>query len=160
VEFLAEYEAARDGRSNEPAKPSAPARNTLAWLIDRYRLTAAAWASLSPATRKQREAIFVHIIEAAGDRPISAITRRKIVEGRDRRRDTPAAARHYINAMRGLFAWAVDAGLVAENPVEGVKPPRQPRTEGFEVWTPEDVAAFEARWPVGTRARVAFDVLR
>src|SRR5262249_44021519 len=31
--------------------------------------------------------------------------------------------------------------------------------DGFHAWTQEEVARFEARWPVGTRKRLAFDLL-
>ncbi|MGA8433264.1 MAG: tyrosine-type recombinase/integrase, partial [Methyloceanibacter sp.] len=37
-------------------------------------------------------------------------------------------------------------------------PPRK-RGEGFIPWTEEHVAAYEARWPIGTRQRVWLDVL-
>lgn len=33
------------------------------------------------------------------------------------------------------------------------------KTEGFAIWTDEDIAAFRRRWPLGTRERVAFEVL-
>jgi integrase len=34
-----------------------------------------------------------------------------------------------------------------------------PRTGGFPIWKEEHVAAYEMRWPVGTRQRVWLDVL-
>lgn len=34
------------------------------------------------------------------------------------------------------------------------------KSEGFAVWTDADVAACRARWPLGTRRRLAFEVLR
>jgi integrase len=37
--------------------------------------------------------------------------------------------------------------------------PARPKTQGFPVWTEEDVAAYEARWPIGTKERVWLDVL-
>jgi integrase len=45
------------------------------------------------------------------------------------------------------------------NPTEGVKVVSV-ATEGFAVWTDEDVAAYRARWPLGTHQRVALEVLR
>jgi hypothetical protein len=55
-EFDAEYEAALSG---EPKRTKgAPAAGSLGWLIARYRETNA-WMSLSLATRRQRENIFL-----------------------------------------------------------------------------------------------------
>ncbi|MGC1345089.1 MAG: tyrosine-type recombinase/integrase [Methyloceanibacter sp.] len=61
--------------------------------------------------------------------------------------------------MRGLFRWALKAGLVKSDPTVAVHNPPRKRGEGFIPWTEEHVAAYEARWPIGTRQRVWLDVL-
>ena len=33
------------------------------------------------------------------------------------------------------------------------------KTDGYHVWTDDEVSRFEARWPTGTRERLAFDLL-
>jgi integrase len=58
----------------------------------------------------------------------------------------------------GLFRWAAKARL-AKDPTFGLENPEQPKTEGFPPWTEDDVAAYERRWPIGTRQRVWLDVL-
>jgi integrase len=154
-DFRSEYDAAIAG--DRPAGRAKYAAGTLAWLIDRYR-DSAAWSGLSMATRRQRENIFAHIVKTAGAERLSRITRKVIVAGRDRRRETPNAARHFVQTMRGLFAWAVEADLVADDPTRGIKVQR-PATDGHKPWLPEWCEAFEKRWPVGTRPRLAYDVL-
>lgn len=69
--------------------------------------------------------------------PARAIKRQHIVAGRDRR--TPAVAKSFLTAMKGLFAWAFDAGHVKVNPVFDVKSPAR-RKSNFPPWTEEDVA--------------------
>ena len=155
-EFIAAYEAAVAGKSR-PAPAAGPAQGTFAWGMALYR-GAQAWSALSPATRRQRENIFKPIVEALGASKLSAWKRGDIAAGRDRRGDRPAAARHFVEALRGFFQWAVEAGLVREDPTQGVKVAK-PKTEGFAVWTGDDIAAFRARWPLGARERVAFEVL-
>lgn len=158
-EFGAEYRAAIDGEP-PPVKPGRAAHGTLAWLVERYRETSN-WLDLSVATRRQRENIFRQIIAASGTKPFTRVNKASVAAGRDKRRATPAQARHYLDTLRGLFQWAKDADLVKVDPTEGVKTPRKATADaGFEVWTEDDVAAYLDRWPVGTRARVAFDVLR
>ena len=144
-------------RGEQPEKRSRNRAGTLAWLIDRYRETSA-WAGLSVATRRQRENIFKHVIESAGNQPFGQITRATILAGKDRRKDRPAAARHFLDTMRGLFAWAVEAEMIGTDPTVGVKAPAK-TGDGHHTWTDDESAAYEARWPLGTRQRLAYDVL-
>jgi integrase len=95
----------------------------------------------------------------AGKEPFAKITTATIMAGRDRRAATPSQGRHFLDAMRGLFRWAVKARMVKVDPTVGVDDPPRPKTQGFEVWTEKDIAAYEARWPIGTRQRVWLDVL-
>ena len=157
-EFEAEFQTALAGQPAPPPKGS-PA-GTLAWLIDRYRETAAWQQELSAATRRQRENIFLHVIAKAGDVPASAVTAEKIAAARNERAvKTPAQARNFLDAMRGLFRWAHEARLVRTDPTAGVKNPKRKAGAGFAPWTEDDVAAYERRWPIGTRQRVWLDVL-
>jgi integrase len=61
--------------------------------------------------------------------------------------------------MRGLFRWAVKARLVKSDPTAGVDNPPRKAGDGFIPWTEEHVAAYEARWPIGTKERVWLAVL-
>jgi integrase len=155
--FDAEYRAALDGKSVSDRK-GGPALGSLAWLFDRYRETSA-WAKLSLATRRQRENIMRGVLKTGGTTPCSQITRANIVAGRDRRAETPAQARNFLDAVRGLFRWALEAGHVKTDPTQGVANPSRPKGGGFPVWTESDVARYEARWPIGTKERVWLAVL-
>jgi integrase len=155
VEFWSAYEAAAKG-----ARPQRQghAQGSFAWGIASYRQSQA-WTALSPATQRQRINIFRNLEKKLGASKLRDWKRGDIVAGRDARAATPAASGMFIKALRGLFAWALDAGHVSLNPTEGVKVVSV-ATEGFAVWTDEDVAAYRARWPLGTHQRVALEVLR
>jgi integrase len=158
-EFDAEYQAALAGLpARRTAQDDRTATGTLAWLVERYRETTP-WRDLSLATRRQRENIFRQVVEKAGDQPVTKITAAAITAGRDRRQHTPVQARQFLDTMRGLFRWAAKAGLLRSDPTAGVDNPPRPKTDGFTPWTEEDVAAYEKRWPIGTRQRVWLDVL-
>lgn len=154
-EFDAEYRAALAGEP--PARKTRGAAGTLEWLIDRYRASAA-WAALKPSTKRQRDNIFAGVVAKSGAAQFAGITRRTIVQARDDRAATPFAASNFLKAMRGLFAWAAEAEYVAIDPTKDVKI-SLPRTAGFHVWTEAEIAAFENRWPVGTRERLALALL-
>lgn len=155
-EFDACYRAAIEGKPRP--KASEPAHGSLAWLVKRYRETTA-WTTLSAATRRQRENIFVHVLASAGEQPSSRVSTEAIVGGRERRASTPAQARNFLDSMRGLFRWAKEAKHVKSDPTAGVRNPPRKKGDGFRPWSEEDVAAFEKRWPVGTRQRVWLDVI-
>ena len=154
-EFEIEYQAALAG---QPRPKSSTKTGSLAWLIERYRETPA-WQHFSLATRRQRENIFKQVIATAGDEPFGAITEASIAQGRDRRGNTPFQARHFLDTMRGLFRWAEEAQHVKINPAAKVHYPALKSGDGFPPWTEDDVAAYEAQWPLGTRQRVWLAVL-
>ena len=155
-EFDTQYRAAVEDKPQP--KASEPVHGTLAWLIARYRETGA-WTALSAATRRQRENIFVHVLDSAGGQPFARITSETILAGRERRAGTPAQARNFLDAMRGVFKWALEAKLIKADPTASVANPPRKAGAGFIAWTEEHVAAYEKRWPVGTRQRVWLDVL-
>jgi integrase len=159
-EFDSEYQAAVAGLpARRTPKDDRTSVGTLAWLVERYRETNA-WTGLSLATRRQRENVLKHVLESGGRQPLTKIIKATIVAGRDRRaKKTPFQARHFLDAMRGLFRWAVEAGLIKVDPTTGVSDPSMPTSEGFPIWTEDDAVAYEKRWPIGTRQRVWFDVL-
>lgn len=154
-EFEAEYLAAL--ASLDRSEAPKPGKGTLAWLVARYQ-DSIAWTQLAPITRQHRAAIFKRILANNPTADYEAISRQHIMQGIDDRRDRPNAARHFLDCMKGLFKWAVDAEFVKANPCAGITV-QKPRSEGFHTWTEEEVSRYEERWPLGTRQRVWFDVL-
>jgi site-specific recombinase XerD len=154
-EFDVEYRTALSGL---PTRKASPSTSSLQWLLARYRETTA-WSNLSAATRKQRDNIFAGVLETAGLEPFARITTGTIEAGKERRAHTPAQARNFLDAMRGLFRWAKGAGLVKVDPTADVRNPKRKTSDGFVAWTEEHVTAYQAHWPIGTRQRVWLDVL-
>jgi integrase len=156
-EFWSEYNAALTGVAPEPIKPPTKS-GSLNWLWDRYRETTA-WSRLSGETRRQLENIMKHVLAKMGTEPYASITRADIVATRDAKRETPSAARKYLDAMRGMFEWALEAQHVKIDPTAGVKAPAPKKGGGFKIWTEDEVTAYETRWPEGTKERVWLHVL-
>lgn len=134
------------------------AAGTLHWLIDRYRETAA-YQSLSYATRRQRDNIFKGVIGLSGSTAYAKVKESDIVKGRERRANTPAQARNFLDAMRGLFRWAREAGHITADPSASVRNPKRRDGDGFTSWDLEDVVTYEERWPDGSKERVWLHVL-
>lgn len=157
--FWAEYQAAIGNKPHEPETPKSKSAS-LRWLLERYK-DSGAWRELSPATRRQRENIFAGVLAKSGDEPFLAIKPSDIEAAKEERSATPAQARNFLDAMRGLFRWALSpAKLVKIDPTAGVKnPARAHAGPGFPAWTEADVDAYERCWAAGTRQRVWLHVL-
>lgn len=153
-EFDAAYSEALTGGKPKPAINAV--QGTLGWLWLLYRQSSA-WAGLKAPTRKQRENIMAHVLKTAAAEPLSSINRKGILAGIDRRSATPFQAKNFLSTMRGLFVWAVASDLVRGDPTLGVKV-KKPKTNGFPVWSEEEIERYEDRWPLGTRERVMLDV--
>lgn len=153
--FMEEYQAALDGKRLNPRQAAV---GSLRWLWDHYRLSDT-WLSLSPATRRQRENIMFHVLKENGDKAFSALRSEHITAGLDKRAKTPSAARNFLDTMKGLFGWAKSRGHVRQDPTSSIKPPKRRKGSGFAPWTRAEVAAYQAKWPLGTRQRVWLDVL-
>lgn len=155
-EFMTAYEAALKGAPAR-ARVSRHDSGSLAWLVDQWRQSSD-WSGTSRATRKQRENILQHVLGSSGDAPFAEISSSDIRAGRERRQNTPAAANNFLKTLRALFRWAKEAGHVESDPAKDV-PFLKTKTKGFTPWTPDDVALYRKRWPLGTRQRVALEVL-
>src|SRR6266478_673935 len=57
-----------------------------------------------------------------------------------------------------LMTHCVTQGLIASDPTQGVKS-ASIKTSGYRTWTEGDIAAFEAKHPIGSRARLALALL-
>ena len=154
-EFVREYQAALQDRSIEP-QPKANG-GTLSWLIRQY-MQSSAWQSLAAGTRAQRGGLLRNVEKQAGDVPFTAITRQKIIKGREDRAGAPNQANNFIKTMRGLWRFALDDGHVDVDPTANVKIIAT-KSDGFHVWSDDEIARYEARWPIGTRERLALDLL-
>lgn len=152
-EFMEAYRAALSGES-KPTQKADP--RSLKWLVGQWKRSSE-WAQTKPSTRRQRENVLVRVIEKAGNPPFAAITKEHIRQGREARKDTPAAANNFIKTMRALYRWAEESGHVNANPADGVKNITY-QTTGFIPWTRDDLERFRAHWPLGTRQRVALEV--
>lgn len=97
-----------------------------------------------------------HIRTEHAGLPFSGLRQHHIKADLSRLDPNPANAR--LKAWRFLCAAAVDAGLIRENPSAGIKKVRV-ATGGHERWTPDDVDAFRARWPIGTSTRACFELV-
>jgi hypothetical protein len=136
-EFELAYLAALAGAPVAAANKRQASRGSIKWLIDLYRASPV-WMALKPATRKGRETVLAYLVAKVGDRDVEDLTREEIE--RNMATKTVSMANLTLNTLRTLFAWAVEAKHVEENPaatVRYLKPIKQnPDDEdGHKTWS-------------------------
>lgn len=153
--FQAEYEAAMAG---QPAKKRNEVRSgTVAWLVDRYKASGH-FLQLAESSQYFRANLLQQMVKPIGHVQFSRIERKHIQQAMDDRAKTPFGANNLLVAISQLFDFAVKSEFVKQNPCAGVKPFKTD-SEGHHTWTVPEVEQYRAHHPIGTRARLALDLL-
>ena len=71
---------------------------------------------------------------------------------------TPEAANNLLKVLRVVLNYAVSIDMMSSNPAASVKKYKS-RSDGFHRWREEEVAQFQARHELGSRARLALELL-
>ncbi len=128
--------------------------------------TSTEYGQLGPSTQHVRRLILEGICQSKtskgkerGSLPFTLVQERHVRELRDEKAGLPEAANGRLKALRQLFVWAKTAKHVTVNPALDVKR-LSSSSEGFHTWTDDEVAGYEVTHPIGTKARLAFALLR
>lgn len=118
----------------------------------------AEWSQLATTTQSTYRGIIERLRRDYGDLGVKGLKPDHVRKMRDLRRDTPTAANNLLKVLRWMMTFAVERNLRQDNPVIGIKPLKVD-SDGFHTWTEAEISQFERRWPVGTRERLAMDLL-
>lgn len=116
------------------------------------------WHRLKPITQKNYRRLIEGLRASYGDHPVRDLRREHLRAIIGKRHETPQAANRLLSIFRILLAHAVDLGWIEHNPAAGLKG-YQKKTAGYHSWSEQEIAAYEARHPVGTKARLALALL-
>jgi integrase len=119
-------------------------------------LSSAAFGNLSNCSKRVRRRILEQFRNDHGSKRVATLERRHIAVMLDAK--TPSSARAFLVAIRALVRYTMSVGLREDDPTIGIKLPKV-RSDGFYSWSEQDIAAFEARHPIGTKARLAVALL-
>jgi integrase len=75
------------------------------------------------------------------------------------RADKPESANLIRKVLRATMQHALQIGMVKTDPTREVRTIRSNNPDGFHSWTDEEIVQFEARHPIGTKARLALALL-
>ncbi len=153
-DFDAAYRAALSGQLALGQENRAqPALGTIEALIISY-MHSAAYRGLRETTKTGYASRIEALRTQHGHRTVVGLTRERITMGiLQPYADKPGAALSTLKMLRVLIRHAIDIGWLKHDPSMGIK---RPKTHEIRSWTDAEIKAFEERWPIGTRQRLAF----
>jgi enterobacteria phage integrase len=154
-EFMEAYQSAIARDVHAPSA-SRHKEGTIGHLVVRF-YRSAAFTNLAPSSQKAYRFILDKFARDDGHRLVRDMPKSvaaSIIEEIGAAR--PGMANLTAATLKRLFTYAVKMDMRTDNPFIGID-----TYEGGEhrAWTDREIAAYEAKWPIGTRQRLAFDLL-
>ncbi|MEZ0169901.1 tyrosine-type recombinase/integrase [Microvirga sp. TS319] len=157
-EFRLAYEAAMAGNwdGEQQDKDTSPP-GSMSRLIALY-YSSATFKGLEPITQSSYRNEIEKIRRDHGDKRVAMLRREHVKKLFSEKADKPGAANKFLRHMRTLMRFAIDENWRGDDPTFGIRKMKI-KDGGFRAWTDDDIAAFEAKWPVGSRERLALSLL-
>ncbi|MFM7403428.1 MAG: tyrosine-type recombinase/integrase [Erythrobacter sp.] len=125
-------------------------------LIARF-YRSASFLKRRPGTQRSYRGELERFRAKYGSRRVATMTARHVDAIMQQMQATPSAANNLKKRLGQLFDLAIVLGWRTDNPARVINSLQTPKG-GFKTWQEEQIAAYEARHPVGTPARLAFDL--
>lgn len=152
-EFMEELEQARQAPTIEQSR----------WLPFTYDELAVSfyntpkWIESRDSTKATYRSIIERWRKDNGTVDVRKVTTGNIDKKLTSMKDTPAAANNLRKTLARLHRHAIKLGWRSDNPVSATD--AYGTGGGHHCWTEAELAAFDARWPIGTRERLAKELL-
>jgi integrase len=153
-QFMAAYQTAL--AAERPPIGRKPKDGTIADLVVSF-YRSASFENLKPGSQRVYRLILDKFADKDGHRLVRDMPRRvaiNIIE--EIGASKPGMANLTASVMRRVFAYAVKKELRTDNPFAGIE---TYKLGTHHTWTEDQIATYEAAHPVGTRERLAFDLL-
>lgn len=151
--YLAALEASEQTPTPEPLTPEGA---TIARVVDEWER--AHFGDISEVTKAGYRSNYRAWLDRWGAALIRDIEPRHVDEWKAERASTPSAANNLLRRLRQICEFAIARGYLDLDPTRQTKKFRI-KGGGYHSWTDAEIAAFEARWPVGTKQRLYFALL-
>ena len=161
VEFQAVYHAALRGEKPGEAVAAIAARGgsgSVKDAIERYLDSTTFNDEYSPSTKALRRSILKSVSRLVGNLPLAQMDRNYIERWLETA-PTKGVKRTRLLAIKPLFKWAVESvHLIETDLTDGIKVKAR-ESDGHPTWIDEQIAQFRAHHPLGTKARLALELL-
>jgi integrase len=159
AEFEAAYKALLDGSPEKPTDIGASRiiAGTVGAAVVGY-LASGDFRALAASSQKKYRIVLNGLVRDHTDKRLALLQRRHVVQMLNARAATPAAARDLLRGLRLIVKYAISIGIRQDDPTAGVRF-KMPKSDGHRTWTEDDIAAFEAAYPIGTKPRLSLALL-
>jgi integrase len=155
-EFRDAYAAAMGGQTETKPTIKKDAPGTIGALITSYKQTGQ-FIGLGETSKHGYNSRLETIRVDHGHRAVAGLTKDRIQTFiLDPLADRPGAALDTLKKLRILIKHAMDKGWLKFDPSTGIK---RPKGKEIRAWTDRELAAYERRWPIGTKQRTAYALM-
>ena len=155
--FMEAYRIAEADKALPAARKERGEPGTFDRLLASYFESVDFQALKAPTKRAYRLAMERLIrLETLGHRRVTDLRREHVKRITAKRVDRPSAANDALKKLRILIKFAIDLGWRRDDPTLHIKKLKEGE---HHTWTDEEIAGFEARWPLGSQQRTAFALL-
>jgi integrase len=156
-EFMKAYFEALASLDGAKPLPKLPREKSFSWLVDQY-LRSEEFKRYDDLTKADKRGVLNRFCVSAGELPYGAFRKEDVERSRDKRSATPGAADKLVKYLRVMFKWAVDKKHAQQNPAIGVAKINT-ESEGWHTWTPAEVDTYRKFHEIGTKARLALELM-
>jgi integrase len=159
AEFMAAYQAALAGEKAPRIEIGATRTGpgTINALTVAYYKSAEFKYQLSGETQRARRGIIERFRAQHGDKRV-AMLRREHIQKMLAEIDRPHAKRNWFKTVRALMRFAVSINMLTDDPTEGIKNTKLPKSDGHHTWTDDEISQYRDYWPLGSQQRLAMEL--
>jgi enterobacteria phage integrase len=154
-EFMDAYAACLAERLPVAPRRAAAAPGTFAALAMSY-YGSPKYRDLAPSSRANYRRVIDGFLEEHGHRRVDQLRREHIDAIIGKMDDRPGAGIVLLKRIRTLVRYAISIKWLSHDPTLGAT---SYRSKEFHTWNEKELAQFEARWPEGSRQRLAYALL-
>jgi integrase len=151
-EFMTAYATQLNNLPKQVEQRPMTAPGTFAALAIRY-YGSPQYLRLSATSCSNYRRVIDGFLEEHGHRRVDQMTREHVDIVIGKMADKPGAGIVLLKRIRTLIRYAIALGWTDRDPTAGVK------SKEIHTWNEGEIAAFEKRWPEGSRERLAFALL-
>lgn len=156
-EFMLAYDLAKAGERPKVELGAGRTKpGTVNAALVSYYQSSAFRDGLTESSQKMRRAILERFREAHGDKRVALMTQTALQNIINKK--TPAGALNFRKAMRGFLDHCLSLDFIKADPLASVKLV-EVKSAGHHTWTAEECQQFEAHHKIGTRERLAYELL-
>ena len=158
AEFEDAYRAALEAApiARKPRATAEPKAGTIDALIVSYKRSDMYRYHIRETTRVGYNSRLDMIRRSHGHRSLAGLNRDRMLKMLDEFADRPGQRLVVLKMWRVLIQHARAKGWLNSDPSHGIK---RPRSDEISAWTDTEIAQFEARWPIGSKQRLAFALM-